>query len=56
MKHLISALAGFSLGYPQSIDPMPLFQADTLPAEAVDTIIGFGLMGGILMGIAMLSR
>jgi hypothetical protein len=56
MKYFISTLVGFLLGYPQSIDPMPLFQADTLPAEAVDTIIGFGLMGGILMGIAMLNR
>jgi hypothetical protein len=56
MKYFISALAGFSLGYPQSIDPKPLFQVDTLPAQTVYTIIGFGLVSGILMGIAMLNR
>jgi hypothetical protein len=56
MKYFISALAGFSLGYPQSIDPKPLIQAETLPAQTVYTIIGFGLVGGILMGIAMLNR
>ena len=56
MKYFISALAGFLLGYPQSIDPKPIFQVDTLPAQTVYTIIGFGLVGGILMGIAMLNR
>jgi hypothetical protein len=56
MKYFISALAGFSLGYPQNIDPMPLFQAETLPAQTVYTVIGFGLVGGILMGTAMLNR
>ena len=56
MKYFLSALAGFLLGYPQSIDPKPLFQVDTLPAQTVYTIIGFGLVGGILMGIAMLNR
>jgi hypothetical protein len=29
MKYFISALAGFSLSYPQSIDPKPLVQAET---------------------------
>ena len=56
MKYFISALAGFSLSYPQSIDPKPLIQAETLPAQTVYTIIGYGLVGGILMGIAMLNR
>ena len=56
MKYFISALAGFLLGYPQSIDPKPLIQVDTIPAQTVYKIIDFGLVGGILMGIAMLTR
>ena len=56
MKTVISVLAGMLLGYSQSRDSFSPFNVDILPTSTVHAIIAFSLIGGTLMGIALLNR
>jgi hypothetical protein len=56
VKTVISILAGILLGYPQSRNPFSPFNVDILPASTMHSIMAFGLIGGTLMGIALLNR
>jgi hypothetical protein len=56
LKTIISVLAGMLLGYPQSRDSFSPFNVDILSASTVHSIMALGLIGGTLMGIALLNR
>ncbi|WP_116367987.1 hypothetical protein [Parahaliea mediterranea] len=55
MKYVIGSIIGLLAGLPQGLGPIKnFFQVDVLPESTVLTIVLFGLLGGIAMGISLL--